>query len=248
MLTLPRFFAATVGLLALLAGTVLTLAVRTAGRAVIQIGEAARDDRAARVTKAVERDLGAGERAVSDFEEAMGAGAIGPAPEIPARDRAGHLLEAFDQGALRRYLTAELIALHSLTDLTLTSGTFERYDEDGGMVLAPAGRRQISVFRDAAGVIKSRVVVDAPAGDVTDPTEHDTFRAAAHRDRKGRAIWSDIAFSELDAALPEARRRKTMTVQKAIFSASGAFIGVLRAGIVSDTLERMGLELSLIHI
>ena len=111
------------------------------------------------------------------------------------------------------------------------------------MVLAPTERRQISVYRDAAGAIKTRTVTDAPAGGAADPTQHDTFRAAAQHDRKGQAIWSDIAFSELDAALPEARRRKTMTVQKALFAGdSGAFIGVLRAGIVSDTLDRMGLE------
>jgi hypothetical protein len=41
-------------------------------------------------------------------------------------------------------LTAELIALHSLTDHTLTTGTFERYDDDGAMVLGPVahGLRQ----------------------------------------------------------------------------------------------------------
>jgi len=138
VLTLPRFFAATVGILALLAGTVLTLAVRTAGRAVVQIGEAARDDRAARVAKAVETDLAAGERAVSDFEQALDAGAIA----LPAKMAAG---DGLDQAALQRYLTAELIALRSLTDLTLTSGPFERYDADGAMVLGPVGRRQISV-------------------------------------------------------------------------------------------------------
>src|SRR6185369_8399112 len=49
----------------------------------------------------------------------------------------------------------------------------------------------------------------------------------------------------LDGGLPAERRRKTMTVQKAIFApppgaAPGAFVGVLRAGLVSDTLDRIG--------
>jgi len=240
MLTLPRFFAATVGVLALLAGLVLTVAARTAGRAVVQIAERARDDRAARVAKAVEADLGVGERAISDFEQALGAGVIdSPATSAGA---AGHP-PAPSSEAMLRYLTAELIAVHGLTDLTLTSGVFERYDEEGAMVLGPTGRRQICVYRDPTGAIRSRTIADAPAGAAVDPTQHDTFRAAAHRDRKGEALWSDIAFSELDAGLPEGQRRKTMTVQKAIFDRGGRlFVGVLRAGIVSGTLDRMGLE------
>jgi len=240
MLTLPRFFAVTVGVLALLAGAVLTVAARTAGQAVVQLGESARDNRAARVAKAVEADLSVGERAVADFEQALAAGVMGT-QSSPATGSAPSVLAS---GAdMRRYLTAELIAVHGLTDLTLTSGVFERYDEEGAMVLGPTGRSQLCVYRDATGAIRSRTIADAPAGGATDPTRHDTFRAAAHRDRKGEALWSDIAFSELDASLPESQRRKTMTVQKAIFDRGGQiFVGVLRAGIVSSTLDRMGLE------
>lgn len=236
MLTLPRFFALTVGLLALLAGTVLVAAARTAGRAVVDIAEVARDERAARAAEALEADLGVGERAISDFEQASATGAI--APPRPLARGGG----PYDQEDLRRYLLAELIAARGLTDLTLTTGTFERYDDEGAMVLAPTGRRQICVYRAPAGAVESRVTSAAHAGGATDPTQHDTFRAAAHRDHKGEALWSDLAFSELDAGLPETQRRKTMTVQKAIFDAGGAFMGVLRAGIVSGALDRMGLE------
>ncbi|HEX2658082.1 MAG TPA: adenylate/guanylate cyclase domain-containing protein, partial [Polyangia bacterium] len=226
MLTLPRFFAATVGVLAVLAGWVLTLAVRTAGEAVVQIGESARADRAARVAKDVEGELGAGERAIADFEEGLDAGIIAP---------------PFSETELQRALTGALISLHAVTDLTLTSAAWRGYDEDGAGLLTPAPRHQLCVYRDAHGVLQRRAIT-AAAGDPADPTRHDTFRAAAHRDNRGRAIWSDIAFSELDAGLPEAQRRKTLTVQKAIFTRDGAFVGVLRAGIVSGTLDRMGLE------
>src|SRR6185369_8107802 len=111
MLTLPRFFALAVGLLALIAALVLGLAVRSAGRAVIRTGEAARLAAAGRVAAAVEADLGAGERAVEDFEKAL-------------RLR---LFEAEDPESVRRYLMSELIALRGLTELTLTTGRFERY-------------------------------------------------------------------------------------------------------------------------
>jgi len=227
-LTLPRFFALVVGALALLAGLVLSLAVRTAGDAVIRTGEAARIARASQVAAAVEMDLGVAERAVEDFEQALAAAVV----------------DDHDPASVRRYLTGELIALRTLTDVTLTAGTLERYDPEGQAVLAAAGRRQISAYRDRAGVIRKRVVENVTPESAADPTLHDTFRAAANREARGQVLWSDLAYTELDAALPEEQRRKTMTVQKAIFAPSAKgparFVGVLRAGIVSDTLDRVG--------
>ena len=104
-MTLPRFFALILGALALLAGLVLTLAVRTAGQAVIRTGEAARVTRATQVAAAIEGDLSVAERAVEDFEQALTNG----------------ILDTRDPTSVRRYLTAELIAQRNLTDLTLTS-------------------------------------------------------------------------------------------------------------------------------
>jgi adenylate cyclase len=228
-MTLPRFFALTVGLLALLAGLVLTLAVRTSSRAVVSVGETSRLARATQVVASVETDLGAAGRAVEDFERGL----------------AEKVVDDRDPSSVDRYLTTELIALRGLTDLTLTSGTLARYDDDGQAILAPEGRRQISVFRDGGGNLRRRHVEGVAPGSPTDPTMHDTFRAAAARQVRGRALWSDLAFSQLDAKLPPDARRKTMTVQKAIFvpdigSAAGRFVGVLRAGLVSDTLDRIG--------
>jgi len=222
VLTLPRFFALVVGALALLAAAVLLVAVRAANQAVFRVGESARQETAARIGAALESDLGAAERAVADFEQAL---ALDVAS---ARDPAG----------LRRALTAELIALRNLTELTLTSGTFEGYDDAGNMVLGRLGRRQVAVFRDRDGRIDARALLDVIADGPDDPTRHDTFRTAAHQEWRGRGVWSDLAYSERDAALPAPARRKVMTVQKAIFDGRGRFAGVLRAGIVSDTLDR----------
>ena len=105
-MTLPRFFALILAALALLAGLVLTLAVRTAGQAIIRTGEAARIARATQVATAIEGDLMVAERAVEDFEQALANG----------------IIDARDPTSVRRYLTAELIAQRNLTDLTLTSG------------------------------------------------------------------------------------------------------------------------------
>jgi adenylate cyclase len=235
-LTLPRFFALAVGLLALVAGLVLALAVRAAGQAVMHTGESARAATAARVVAQVEGDLGAGERAIEDFERALALGVVD--------DREGE--------SVRRYLTAALIGQRGLTELTLTSGTFASYADDGAMVLGADERWQISVFRERSGAIGARTVT---SGEGPDPTEHPTFQAAANRAFRGRALWSDLAFSQLDAELPPAQRRKTMTVQKAVFARTegadggggpageGArFAGVLRAGILGDALDRIGAE------
>jgi adenylate cyclase len=219
-LTLPRFFALAVGLLALLAGLVLALAVRGAGQVVIRSGETARAATAARIVSEVERDLGAGERAVEDFEQALAQG----------------IVDDHDGESVRRYLTAALIGQRGLTELTLTRGTFVRYADDGAMVLAPEERWQLSVYRDRTGELGTRTV---SSDEGPDPTAHDTFRAAANRAFRGRALWSDLAYTQLDAALPVGQRRKTMTVQKAVFTGD-RFVGVLRAGIASDTLDRVG--------
>jgi adenylate cyclase len=226
-MTLPRFFALAVGLLALVAGLVLALAVSVAGRAVIHTGESARAATAARVGAQVEGELGAGERAIEDFEQALAQGVVD--------DR--------DVESVRRYLTAALLGQRGLTELTLTSGTFASYADDGAMVLGADERWQISVFRERSGAIGARTVA---SGEGTDPTQHPTFQAAANRAFRGRALWSDLAYSQLDAELPAAQRRKTMTVQKAVYTKaeSGAdrFSGVLRAGILGDTLDRIAAD------
>jgi adenylate cyclase len=227
-MTLPRFFALAIGLLAVLATLVLGLSVRTSSAAVLRVGESARVARAAQVVTAVESDLGAAEKAVEDFERALEEGAV----------------DDSDTLSIRRYLTAELIALRGLTELTLTSAPLEGYDEAGDARLGSAGRRQLSLFRDARGGIGHRIDDRVEAGSPSDPTMHDTFRAAAHRDARGQALWSDLAFAEHDGGLPADARRKTMTVQKALFvrdrRGADRFVGVLRAGIVSGTLDRLG--------
>ena len=165
-MTLPRFFALILGALALLAGLVLTLAVRTAGQAVIRTGEAARVARASQVATAIEADLSVAERAVEDFEQAL----------------ANHVVDDRDPTSVRRYLTAELIAQRNLTDLTLTSGQLSRYGDEGEAVLSAQGRWQASALRDSAGMIQQRLVDHVVPDGKSDPTLHDTFRAAANRE------------------------------------------------------------------
>lgn len=225
MLTVPRFFALMVGVLALAAGLILSSAVRTAGSVATRTGDDTRKAAADRVAREVERELEAAEEAIRDFESAE--------REALVDDRSPE--------SIRVYLSSTLIARRSLAELTLTSGRLLGYDESGQADLAPDGRRQVTVYRTASGALGHRSLERVIPGAPSDPTLHDTFQSAAHRDSRGRALWSDLSYSQLDDQLPPEHRRKVMTVQKAIFS-KDRFMGVLRAGIVSETLDRIGAE------
>jgi len=223
--TLSRFILSMVTLLALVAGGVLSLAVSSAGGVIVQTGEAARVERARQVSASVDAELGRAEQALEDIERGL----------------AARLIDGRDPDSVARALTFELLAVHPLTDLTFTAAMVERY-ADGEAILAPNGRWQVRAFRDEQGNVRQRSTRDFTPGAPGDPTLHDTFRAAAREDSRGQTLWSDIAFSDLDAALPPARRRKTLTVQRALASgpAGIAFLGVLRAGLTSETLDGIG--------
>jgi adenylate cyclase len=227
-MTLPRFFMLMVAALAALTTAVLLLAVRAAGTAVARQGESARSARAAQVSRAIEGDLDVAERAIQDFERAITEGILTPG----------------DGASTKRFLIGELIALRGLTDLTFTSGVLLRYDDEGNAILAATGRAQHSAYRDHDDHIHYRAPPAFTPGGPGDPTLHDTFQAASHRDARGQALWSDLAFSQLDGEMPRSLRRKTMTVQKAVFANSDGgrdeFLGVVRAGMVSDELDRLG--------
>src|SRR5450631_1421702 len=228
-MTLPRFFMLTMAALAAVTGILVSLAIRSSSRSILQVGEASRTARAAEVASTVDTELGLAERAIDDFERAFAEGLVDP----------------HDLHLLERYLATVLITTRGLTDLTFTAAMLDGYDAAGDAVLLPAGRKQISISRERNGAIRRRAIENGAAAG-TDPTLHDTFRAAAHREARGQALWSDLAFSELDADLPTDSRRKTLTVQKAVVAhdrdGGERFLGVLRAGILSESLDRIGTQ------
>src|SRR5256885_342993 len=61
-----------------------------------------------------------------------------------------------------------------------------------------------------------------------DPTTHATFTVPSRHEYKGRALWSDLSYSEADAGLEEPLRRRVVSVQKALWSNEGVLLGVLR--------------------
>jgi adenylate cyclase len=117
-------------------------------------------------------------------------------------------------------------------------------DQDGALLLRrvrPDGaawrEEMVRVARD--GTRTALAAAAAGAVPPLDPTTHPTFTTPSRPEYRDRALWSDLAFFEADAALPEARRRRVVSVQKALWTPSGAFVGVVRVALESDRLDEL---------
>jgi adenylate cyclase len=218
-------------------------------RAILARSDELRDAAARRIDRALSAELDVGATAVDEIAMAMRFGAL-PA-EVPS--------------AVEASLFSELLDHPTLSDVTWTHATRVGYGERGGAWLAPIGRWQITVYRASADpgsaifTLRTRqaeghfvsdlrrrppggALLSAPferVGNPPDPTQHPTFQTAASRPVDGRAIWSDLSYSELDAGLPKSQRRVVVTVQQAIDGAPGRFAGVLRAGILTQTIDAL---------
>jgi adenylate cyclase len=193
------------------------------------------------------------------------AGFLARAPERVRQFQAeisGGLVDARDPAALERTLFALLLSDDNLGELSLTYATATGYDEKGDVLLAPEPRGQISVARELSAegaklwsrhVYREdgRFVADRrefPAmtraemreqiGEIPDPTAHLTFQTPANRRRQANVVPSDLHWSQLDDALPEAQRRVEVSVQQAVADPAGRFLGVFRLGLLTRQLDR----------
>jgi adenylate cyclase len=89
----------------------------------------------------------------------------------------------------------------------------------------------------------TRTVAETPPGVsppiVADPTLHPTFTTPSRSEFRGRALWSDLAFYENDAGLPEDERRRVVSVQKALWTPAGDFHGVVRVALRSERIDEL---------
>lgn len=238
-----------VGLIAILA--VLFHLVSSSSRETItQSSERIRDEASGAIAERITRFLGEAPETVRQFQREVDHGLV-----------AVH--EARD---LEPALLALLLANGNLSELTFTYGEDEGFDDAGEARLAPQSRGQRSVVRtigpdkeehlwsryvhqEGGGFVAQRrelntaqQIATAPwiretGGTIPDPTTHPTFTTPASKDFRGRLLPSDLHWSQLDADLPEAQRRVEVSVQQAIMDASGRFVGVLRAGLLTQQLD-----------
>jgi adenylate cyclase len=164
--------------------------------------------------------------------------------------------------AIEPCLAARLLEEPNVTEVALTHGERLGYSNDGEVQLAADDRWQVSVFRKPMGTgfctrktsgnqggFSAQLDCRPPSSRLTDrpetsmqamtrdPTVHPTFTTPASQRFRGKTLWSDLSFSELDAALPEDQRRVVVNVIRAIDDREGRFVGVLRVGLASQTLD-----------
>ena len=243
--TLGEFIAA--AFVALTALLLVLLSVFYAGsrRTVLLASEELMRQASARVTERIEDHLGEAERTVAGLESEAAAGLLTPATS-------------------EAVLVDTLAAHADVTDVTFTWGSaIGVYEQDegaheaGDLRLAPKHTGQVSVARSGAALLVRRSVPHdedwvvetrrIPADDgppaaevaVPDPTLHPTFTVPSRPEEHGHALWSDLSYAEADAALPEPDRRRVVSVQKAVATADGAFLGVVRVALLSDRLDAL---------
>jgi adenylate cyclase len=210
-----------------------------------------------RVTERIEGHVGDAERLVESFAWQADLGLVDPGR-----------LESVESA-----LIGEITSHPQVTEVTLTYGrAVGRYEHDDGphdagdLKLSREGSGQVSVARVGAGSDAGLVVrrqrqeggrwlaeerrlpyetsphPAAPAA--VDPTIHATFTVPSREEYRGRALWSDLSYSEADAALPEEMRRRVVSVQKALWSNDETFLGVLRVSLLNNRID----EFTRLHV
>jgi len=247
-LTLVEAFVVATATVSVIAGGLLFILLETSRRSLIDSSERLRDVAAQRMEGRVSRDLGEASQALEEIERALHLGAA----------------QANMPLALEPVVFTELSNHPSLADISFTHAQKSGYDAEGHAILAKEDRWQLSVFRataDPSSAVVTRATMlqgerfiasvrdRAPGGsfvaplsvegEARDPTTDLTFETTASQPFYGEALWSDLHYSELDAKLTPAQRRVVVTVQKAIEDASGTFLGVLRVGIRTQTLDEI---------
>jgi len=155
-------------------------------------------------------------------------------------------------------LLSLLLANGHISEATFTFAESTGFDSEKNIQLNRASEGQVTLFRTSAGnhialnVTRfdgAQFVVASgrpsrhgapfvgPETPTADPASHPTFQVPAREDRKGRLLWTDLHWSQLDEALPKEMRRVEVSVQKAIDNSSGEFAGVLRIGLFKENID-----------
>jgi adenylate cyclase len=244
--TLAQIFLAATLVLTAMAAVVFFGFAEASRTSILANAERLRASSARRIEKSVRDDIGEAPRSLVELERHIKLGA----------------LDVDDPEAIESALFVGLADAPLLAELTFTRATKLGVDDAGKLRLAPA-RWQVSVYRASAdpksGVqtlitrregegfvalhrnrapgagLEGAPLV--PAGVGEDPATHPTFLKATAPKYYGKSVPRDLHWSDLDLALPEAERRIVVTVQKAIEARDHDFVGVLRVGLLTQTVD-----------
>jgi adenylate cyclase len=246
------FFAANVSLAALL-GALLYGLSRGSEESVLATSELVRRATSAFVGERIQAYVDGAEHLIGSFERQVQLGLLDPA----------------DPRSVEAALFAAMLDRPGMAGISLTAGRALGFDENGRILLAPEGRRQIAVYRETLyaerafttawvrregerfvryerrtktgqGLFGAAFSL-ARAPIVADPTEDLTFVTPASRPRvdEARPVWSDLSYAEVDAHLEERQRRVIVSAMRAIKDREGRFVGVLRTGLRTETIDRI---------
>lgn len=251
--TLGQFVALGFTALALLLGALLVVFHAGSRRTLLVASAQLMQQASRRVSERVDEHLGEAERVVAGLEaqarlgllatdalEPLLLGALEGAPGVTdvtftygradgvyAEDQAPH-----DAGDLRVVASSA-----GQVEVTRSAGSEDRPVLVRRLRPGPDGWRADAAFVAPDG---TRTPLAAASGPVAaDPTTHATFTTPSRAEFRDRALWSDLAFFEADAALPEMQRRRVVSVQKALWAPRGTFLGVVRVALASERLDAL---------
>jgi adenylate cyclase len=252
-----HFFALTVGGLLALLGVLFYLVLDSSQDAVTTSAKQLRTAATDKAFRLVDDHLSRAEQAMHRFERQLRLGVV-DRERIPSVET-----NLFSEMQNHPELAELTLTYGRMIDYS-PRGDGQGHDE-GDVLLEPAGRGQVSVQRmpgdrlvtrhvhqedgrwvaDVRDRLPGAALFEVPFSRAVgaapqDPTTDFTFSSPANQGAVGRSLWSDLSFTQLDAALPKAQRRKVVTVQKAIFDEHELFVGVLRAALLGDDLDRLG--------
>lgn len=179
--------------------------------------------------------------AVSDFERQIQYGLVDPGK-----------VESVHNG-----LMSLLLANRNISEASFTYATSTGNDAEGNILINHSSAGEVSVFSSGGRFVSRRTWFDGrqflsqttdfrgnsnfsgihDAVPAADPTLHLTFTTPISSDWKGKLIWTDLHWSQLDEALPENQRHVEVSVQKSITDSHSHFAGVLRVGLMKEQID-----------
>jgi len=246
------FLAANLSLAALLGALVFGL-FRGSERSILATSERGRRTTSAAIGERIQSYLDGAERLIDSVERQIRLGLVDPR----------------DPKAVEAALFATAADRPAMAGISLTTGRATGFDEDGRLRLAPEARWQVAVYRETpdpdsalrtdwvhaergafvrevrrrkpGGALLSASFVRDAGPPPLDPTDDATFvtpASQAHAEA-ARAVWSDLSYVEADERLPEPERRVVVSAMRALRDGEGRFVGVLRAGLRRETIDRI---------
>jgi adenylate cyclase len=248
-ITLAQLFSWSLILLIALLSLLFYLLFQTSQASIMQASDNLRREASRALSEKVSSYLDQAEETEESFQAAV----------------ATQVFDPKDQTALETLLFSLLLMNGNLSEISLTYGEKTGYDAEGNILLASMGRGEMILYRTKGenGPIDTRftyqkngvwtvdtrlrsakndlfgapMTQETAGGAVTDPTAHPTFATPANARYGGKALWSDLHWSQIDENFPENERRVEVSLQKAVTDAKGAFLGVLRVGLFGKQIE-----------